>query len=271
MNCKICNGNSKLIFNKIILQKYPSNYYRCENCSFIQTDETIWLSEAYNSAITALDIGLLERNNYLKKEVSIIIDCCFPNAKNMIDYAGGYGNFTRLMRDAGYNFYRQDDYCQNIFANHFDVVDTNIKKFDLVTGFEVLEHFNNPLEDIAKVFEFSDNAIFSTDLTPKSNEEIENWWYIAPETGQHIAFYTEEAMKIIAQKFNKHYYNCKGNLHIFTAYPLEKYQINYISKNKRKRKYLFGLIKTKINYLIKRESLLQSDYQYIKDILNKKE
>ena len=58
MTCKICNNPSEKIFDKIILQKYHSNYYQCKNCSFVQTDEPIWLEEAYSNAITTLDIGL---------------------------------------------------------------------------------------------------------------------------------------------------------------------------------------------------------------------
>src|SRR5262245_33277870 len=138
MKCKICNSPSEEIFRKIVLQKYDVGYYKCTECSFVQTQEVTWLEEAYQSAITSLDIGLLSRNIHLKEVISKIIDCCFPEAKTMLDYAGGYGTFTRLMRDKGYNFYNQDDYCENIFAKHFDIKDANQKKFDLVTGFEVL-------------------------------------------------------------------------------------------------------------------------------------
>lgn len=270
VNCKICGSESKKIFDKIILQKYKSNYYQCSGCNFLQTDEVIWLDQAYNFAITALDIGLISRNNQLKDEVSLIIDCCFPDAKTMIDYAGGYGNFVRLMRDAGYNFFRQDDYCENIFTKHFDVTDTNIKKFDIVTGFEVLEHFNDPLNDIAKIFAFSENAVFSTELVPQASNTIENWWYIAQETGQHIAFYSKKTMQLIAEKFNKNYYCRNGNIHVFTAKPLTDAQINYAINNKKKQRYFFGLLKKKIHYKIERESLLQRDYDYIKGLLNSK-
>lgn len=267
MTCKICNGKTEKIFDKIILQKYPTNYHKCTNCFFVQTDEVTWLKEAYESAITYLDIGLLWRNNHLVKEVSPIIDICFPEAKNMLDYAGGYGAFVRLMRDEGYNFYRQDDFCENIFTKHFDITDTNIKKFDLVTGFEVLEHFNDPMNDIATIFEYSENAIFSTEITPKTNSEIENWWYIAQETGQHIAFYSEESMQLIAKHFNKNYYCKNRNIHIFTSKKLTNNQIRFGIKRTKFLKPLLNFILKK-TYKMKRESLLESDYNYIKNKLN---
>ena len=267
MDCKICKSQVEKIFEKTILQKYPTNYYRCTSCSFVQTDEVTWLKEAYESAITSLDIGLLWRNNNLVKEVTPIINICFPEVQKMFDYAGGYGAYVRLMRDAGFDFYRQDDYCENIFSKHFDVTDTTTKKFDLVTAFEVLEHFNDPINDIAKIFEYADNAIFSTEISPKDNKDIENWWYIAEETGQHIAFYSEASMAIIAKHFNKNYYCKNGNLHIFTTKNLSKNQIKYGINEIKKLKFFFNFIKKK-KFKIKRKSLLETDYNYIKKMLN---
>ena len=268
MQCKICNHTSEKKFEKILLQRFKTGFYKCTNCSFMQTDEPIWLEEAYQSAITSLDIGLLGRNIYLTAEISLLIETCFPKAKIMIDYAGGYGVLARLMRDMGYDYYTQDDYCENIFAKNFDVSMTTFKKFDIVTGFEVLEHFSNPLQDLKKVFHYADDAIFSTELLPENDAEIENWWYLTEETGQHIAFYTPKAMEIIAQKFNKYYYCRNKNLHVFSSKKLDDAQIDFAFKNITKKKYLFGLIKQRITYTSDKKSLLASDYQYIKNILN---
>jgi Methyltransferase domain len=271
MVCKICNNPSEKIFEKIILQEYNSGYYKCTSCSFVQTDEPIWLSKAYESAITSLDIGLLSRNIHLKNEISLLIDICFPEATKMIDYAGGYGVFVRIMRDSGYDFYREDQYCENIFAKHFDITDTAIQKFDLVTAFEVLEHFSNPLVEIENVFKYADTAIFSTEITPATNSEIENWWYITQETGQHIAFYSTKAMEIIAKKFNKNYYCKNGNIHIFSKDIIDQDKIDLAINNITKKKYFFGLLKKRIHKkLINRDSLQQNDFHYIKNSLNSK-
>lgn len=268
MTCKICNNPSEKIFDKIILQKYHSNYYQCKNCSFVQTDEPIWLEEAYSNAITTLDIGLLGRNIYLREEISEIIDCCFPNSEKFLDYAGGYGTLTRLMRDAGYNFFNHDDYCENIFANYFEIKDSESSTFDLVTSFEVLEHFNDPLIDIKKIFSYAENAIFSTEIVPENQDEISNWWYISEETGQHIAFYSTKSIEHIAKLNNKHYYCRGGNLHLFTSKKLEDYQIDFAIKKIREKEKRFGFSKKKLSYKIQRESLLMSDYQFIKNKLN---
>lgn len=269
MKCKICESESTKIFEKIVLLKYDVNYYKCNNCSFVQTDEPFWLEEAYQSAITSLDIGILVRNNYLVYEVSKIIDSCFLEAKKMLDYAGGYGLFVRLMRDKGYDFYRQDIYCENLFANYFDVTNSKKTKFDVVTGFEVLEHFSNPLKEIEEIFSYSENAIFSTDIIPDNNSDIENWVYIAQETGQHIAFYSPKAMQIIADKFKKNYYCKNKNIHIFTTKILTEKQLDLYDNEFTVKKKYFGLKSKKVKkQRIYRESYQQSDYELIKQILN---
>lgn len=262
MKCKICDAHCEKIFEKIILQKYPSSYYQCTHCNFIQTDEPIWLKEAYTNAITSLDIGLATRNITLRDEIKKIIDAYFPESKIYLDYAGGYGMFTRIMRDIGFDYYRQDDYCENIFANYFDITNTKIKRFDIVTAFEVLEHFNAPLVEIEKVLAYSDTVIFSTEIIPQTNSNLENWWYIAPETGQHIAFYSPKSMQLIAHKFDRNYYCRNGNIHIFTTKTIS----NFIKKPRKHLFYKYSFFTKKI----KRKSLTEKDFEYIKTILNSK-
>ncbi|EKT4499182.1 class I SAM-dependent methyltransferase [Flavobacterium psychrophilum] len=268
MKCKICESESKKIFEKIVLLKYNVNYYQCSYCDFVQTDEPFWLEEAYQSAITSLDIGILIRNNYLVYEVSKIIDSCFLEAKKMLDYAGGYGLFVRLMRDKGYDFFRQDIYCDNLFADHFDITNIKETKFDIVTGFEVLEHFSNPLKEIEEIFNYSENAIFSTEIIPDNHSDIQNWVYISQETGQHIAFYSSKAMQIIAKKFGKNYYCKNKNIHIFTTKTLTEEQLDYYDNEYIIIEKYFGLKKKqRTKQRIIRESFQQRDYELIKKLL----
>lgn len=263
-NCKICDAESLKIFSKKILKKYDADYFKCSQCGFIQTSKEEWLKEAYDSAITKLDIGLLSRNIRLRTEISSIIDACFPDAQEMLDYAGGYGVLVRLMRDAGFNFYRQDIYCENLFAQKFDITDINKKQFGVVTAFEVFEHFVNPIDEIKKLFTYSDNIIFSTELYDHADTDIENWWYIAPETGQHVAFYSEKTLKTIAEKMGKKYYCKNKNVHVFTPLDLTQKQIDFAFNNVYYYKSLFGLKTEYFDFTKKRGSLLQQDFDYLK-------
>ena len=269
MKCKICSQSTYKIFEKIILCKYQVGYHRCSNCGFVQTDEPVWLKEAYNNAITSLDIGMLIRNSFLLKNVPKIIDSCFSEAKIFLDYAGGYGLFVRSMRDLGYDFYRQDVYCANIFANYFDIDDSKVDRFDVVTAFEVFEHLSAPLDEINTIMKYSDHLIFSTELVPENDDDTEMWVYVSQETGQHIAFYSEKSLRIIAQYLNKNYYR-KGNLHIYTSKNLSEDQIAYALKDIDYKESYGGLKKKKYEDMFRkwRESYQMRDYLKIKEILN---
>lgn len=265
MNCKICNSSTTIISTKKILDKYDVNYHLCTNCSFVQTEDPFWLKEAYQNAITSLDLGLVNRNIYLQKEIPPIIDLCFPEAKVMLDYGGGYGMFVRMMRDLGYNFYRQDVYCKNLFANYFDIADCPVKKVDMLTTFEVFEHLENPLEEIEKMFELSDNIIFSTELIPTDIKEFGNWWYVSPLIGQHIAFYDIVTLKYLAAKFGKKLYSNECNMHIFSSKSFNAITVKEAFGLSRKSLFqkITKVISNKINPVKHRESLLPKDYMFI--------
>lgn len=140
--------------------------------------------------------------------------------------------------------------------------------FEVTTAFEVFEHFVNPLEEIEKLFEYSPNVIFSTELIPQNENDLENWWYIAPETGQHVAFYTSNSLEFVAKKNGKHYYCKNGNVHVFSSKKFTKDQIDYAFLDIRSRPYLFGLRKKALDFYIERGSLLTKDFDYIRNIIN---
>jgi hypothetical protein len=265
MNCKICQSKSTEFYKGKILMKYDVSYFQCEKCNFIQTENPHWLNEAYASAITHLDIGLLNRNLYLIKEIPKVIDTLFPKANLFLDYGGGYGVFVRMMRDLGYNFFRFDTYCDNIFSNFFDIKDCKESKFDIVTSFEVFEHLESPLNEVKKMFEFADTIVFSTLLIPENRNEFSKWWYVSPETGQHIAFYHKKTFSVIAEQFNCNYYSNNSNLHILTKHKLDDAKVSDLFSVKKASFFekIFNRNKNK-----SRESLIPKDLQMITTLLN---
>ena len=249
-NCKICSSPLKHIFNSKILYKHDVAYYKCTNCGFIQTDEPYWLNEAYDSAIANLDLGLISRNlNYAKRISNLIINNFDINA-NFLDYAGGYGIFTRLMRDKGFDYYHQDKFCANLYAQNSELDSLPKKtKFELVTAFEVFEHFVDPIEEIKKIFKYSDVIVFSTELCPDLEFNNSNqWWYFAPETGQHIAFYSKKSLEFIANTMSLFFYT-QNNLHILSKTKLDE-----------KRLFLAGANHSNL------KSLLEEDFQLARKI-----
>lgn len=221
MNCRICNNNTSLIFSKITLGKYDVKYYKCSNCNFLQTEDPYWLNEAYNTgAISALDTGVISRNIYLTQQtlqILLKINSNFLDFKGL-DYGGGEGITVRMLRDIGLNFFRYDLHAENLYARYFDLKDLpRATKFNIITAFEVFEHLIDPINEIKKMFDYSEVILFSTELQPSdSNINLFDWWYLVPEGGQHISFYDYSSLQAIASEFNAVFYTNNRNLHIFS-------------------------------------------------------
>lgn len=293
MNCKICSQNVEKIFTRKVLSKYDVSYFRCINCHFIQTEEPFWLEEAYGlGAISALDVGIISRNTFLAKKTEEILDELFPLDKLFpelepfigVDYGGGQGIFVRMMRDMGYNFYRQDLYAENLYTKYFDITDlTKDTHFTILTAFEVFEHLPNPIEEIKKMFDYADILLFSTELQPSDEiSEIEKWWYIVPETGQHVSLFNKTTLEKIAKILDVNLYTDSCSLHILSKKPLtidpffkeeptlvieEKKSISQRIVNKINNKQSVEQPPLETTF-IKRTSLTQSDFEFVKQKIN---
>jgi len=220
IKCKICNSSMNPIFTGKILKKYSIQYYNCPSCQYVCTEEPYWLDEAYEKSINVTDTGILLRNLHLSKISSCILFIFFKKNCKCLDYGGGYGIFTRLMRDIGFDYYWSDPFTQNMFAQGFEYKG-DFKDIEVITSFENFEHFHDPIENIDKIFTISKNIIFSTELLPDPIPKPEEWWYYGLEHGQHISFYSRKTIQAIAKKYGIYYYS-SGNLHFFTHKKINK-------------------------------------------------
>ena len=216
MKCKICQADSDFFAKETILQRHLISYFRCTRCGFIQTEEPFWLAEAYQTAINRSDVGLVQRNLMLAKQATVIISSWFDHRGKFVDFGGGYGLFTRLMRDRGYDFFRSDPHCENLFARGFDAENDGKGSYELLTAFEVFEHLANPLGEVERMLSYSSSILFSTELLPVPVPRPEAWWYYGLDHGQHISFYTTASLQTIAHRFNLRLYSNGSSLHLLT-------------------------------------------------------
>ena len=76
------------------------------------------------------------------------------------------------------------------------------KKYDLITCNEAIEHFYEPTNDFAKIYELLNRGsvlgLGSSFLRPDT--ELSSWYYIKDPT--HVSFYSFKTLAYIAQKFN---------------------------------------------------------------------
>lgn len=205
---------------------------------------------------------MLKRNLELREVVTALVRAyCNPSAK-FVDYGGGYGLLVRLLRDRGLDFYRQDIYAENLFAKNFDFHDAGVEKFELLTAFEVFEHLENPAAEVEKMLALSDNILFSTELQPIANPRPDTWWYILPEIGQHISFFSKDSLAALAQCMGLHLNTNGKNLHL-------------LSRRKMPAPLLFRALSYHqiagvFNRVLPgRKSLLPQDFDFLKQQLNR--
>lgn len=244
MNCNICQNKTSELFKEKVLNKYDVKYFQCKQCGFIQTEKPYWIKEAYHSPITNSDTGIMYRNEMLVKNVCVLLYNLFDKDAKYLDCAGGYGIFTRMMRDIGFDFYWKDKYSTNLVARGFEY--TGNEYIELITAFEAFEHFENPLEEIENLLKISKNIIFSTELASLPAKDPKDWYYYCLEHGQHISIYTFNTLNYIARKYGLRLCS-NGFIHLLTEKQIDNKKFKKLLLNAEKQlfnKFKYGLFDT---------------------------
>lgn len=228
--CKICEAVTTDFGKLKILSSFDARYRRCTKCGFIFVDDPNWLHEAYSSAIAAADTGIVARNLKLAEIVSLLVELRFRSARRFLDFGGGAGLLVRLMRDAGFDFFLLDKYCQNILAGGFEAEPD--ETFDLVTCMEVAEHLVDPITTFLELATLAPTIVISTELVPESGNKPGEWSYYSPETGQHVSFYTVAALHIIAERVNLRLATNGVNLHLLSNTSVTDWVLRLLSSRK---------------------------------------
>jgi hypothetical protein len=257
MLCKLCNQVSDPIFKRRVLKKYEVAYWRCGNCEFMQTEEPYWLEEAYSSAISDLDLGPVNRAVTGSAMVEDVILAGFdPNAK-FVDWGGGYGVFTRLMRDLGYDFYWRDRYCENLFAKQFVAEDGS--SYELMTAFEVFEHLVDPIGEIEGMLKLSPNVLFTTLIPPSRLTNATEWWYLSLEHGQHVSIYSIRSLNLIARKFGLHLSTDGTGVHLLSRRPFSSAMFKIITQHQKAA----AIVRRIRRRRLRTQSLLMQDFRAV--------
>lgn len=193
--CRLCGGVTTSCFVLPVLGKYRVEYHRCGQCESLQTDRPYWLAEAYTHSLSHLDTGAAQRNLHN-------LAACYAIAKlfrlqNVIDVGGGDGLLCRLLRDYGINCYVEDKYAAPNYAQGFTQPDFAVP--DLVIASELFEHLADPASELAPIFDARPDVLLVT--TAIYGGQGSDWWYLAPESGQHVFFYSKRGLELIASRY----------------------------------------------------------------------
>ncbi len=147
-----------------------------------------------------------------------------------------------------------DKNANNIFAKYFEYSE---QKVDAITCFEVFEHFEDPMQEIEKLFAISSNIFFTTRIYDKHDKlPNKNWSYYNFDVGQHISFYSEETLKYIAKHFKVELISINNCWHVFTKNKKFKEKLSFLND-----------ISKEFNQYV-REVILNCEKKYIIDDIN---
>ena len=258
IKCRLCSSESFYKFSEKVLNKLNIKFYECGKCNSLQTEEPYWLAEAYEEWLTKYDTGIFARVD--KTSLVSLIICKIFRFKNLLDVGGGDGLFCRIMRDHFINCFSQDKYSKNVYTRDF--TKPNFENTDLLTSFEVVEHFSNPAKEFDDLFKLNPKMILLT--TVIYNNQNQKWNYLELDTGQHIFFYSKKALRLISEKYDYDVFFLESGftLMISRKFEYKKILLFFLKKIIVREKMFYFLRFIKIFFDSKGYN---RDYDYIKN------
>jgi SAM-dependent methyltransferase len=230
--CPVCAGKCKPLdvvdFNKsceeergkyLPLVGHPIYYCLCEECAFCFAPEFFdWTLEdfeakIYNSDYVVVDPDYVENRPRSNAQNMVEVFGEAPSAINHLDYGGGNGLLSSILRDRGWKSATYDP-----FVDRRTKVD-QLGKFNLITAFEVFEHVPDVTRlasDLATLLEPEGVVFFSTMV---SDNEIAphkrlGWWYASPRNG-HISLFSSQSLHVLAESNGWNFGSFSPNFHSF--------------------------------------------------------
>ena len=202
------------MFRTALLHKYAVRYLKCLNCESAQTERPFWLTESYADDRPLTDTGMVTRTIESAIKTDLILSLLsVPERTVGVDFGGSNGLFTRMMRDRGHNFYRNEPFSKNFYVPFHDHGQSEIREATVVTAFDVFEHFAEPHKDLEAVFAYDPDVLVVG--TETYTGQTADWWYFDPSQGQHIFFYSSKALNAIARHYGMYLFSSGPGLHVF--------------------------------------------------------
>lgn len=230
--CPVCRGVCQFLdavdFNKSCIENQgkflpPSGilirYFLCQRCGFCFAPEfSQWSLQdfeqrIYNQNYIVVDPDYVDLRPRVNAQS--LIDTFKGNESQIkhLDYGGGSGLLSRLLRDAGWTSTSYDPFVDR------DKQVTQLGKFDLISAYEVFEHapdVRQLISNLSDLLEPNGVIIFSTllsdgDIAP--NQKL-SWWYAAPRNG-HISIFSKQSLFLLGQSKHLKLGSFSYGLHAF--------------------------------------------------------
>lgn len=210
-NCLICNGSTSTAFRITVRHEHMATYLRCQSCEFIFVEDPFWLHASFGGTLQHVDVGSVDRNLLAAQVLKTAITTLNIKDGVFVDWGGGYGLLSRIMRDSGFNYHNQESFVTPLFYS--PEVPPGTEKYSLISVIEVILHYTQPLEEFRALLEKTDRLFFTTTISPSKIDS--NWWYLMPDTGQHVALYTKKSLEILAHILGVKFVSDEKFFHMF--------------------------------------------------------
>lgn len=235
--CRVCGGMARLFdvvdFNKsceevkgkfLPLSGAAVYYARCDACGFCYAPEfQKWSRDefrrhVYNERYIDIDPDYVDArprahatilHNTFRQQVSAV---------RHLDYGGGLGLLSRLLRESGWSSASYDPFVDVTVSTE------SLGQFNCITAFEVFEHVVDPkalMRDLKALLAPGGIVIFSTGLSDGNilpGQRL-TWWYASPRNG-HVSLFSRASLDILARSFGFNLRSFSDSMHsLSTSVP----------------------------------------------------
>ncbi len=279
--CRFCQNNTiSLLFppnKKTILKSSISDYactnsafgihgpiVKCSNCQIIYVDEELTqeqVSTYYECANDPLYFDEQEARRitfqkHLKK---------LPKRGNLLDIGTNTGLFVKIAQDSGWDAtglepnkwgveYAKKNYGVNLVNKPFEKGTFKKESFDVVTMWDVIEHFTDPVFEIEKVFEIiKPNGVFAfSTINPES--------LLAKAMGSRWPWYMEMHKVFLNKKAAEFYLKKAGFKKIIFSPHFRNLSLGYLATRLKAINPLFSKIIIKFIFSLRINKIIVPYY-----------
>jgi hypothetical protein len=225
MKCLICNEPSRYYFQKDFESPYYEHlgtvqYYKCPNCGFVFSkthvlmDQSLWERVNHLFHTYMEDPGsekIVNQPPYLEQAmfVNVLQKNGLVSLKNAIDWAGGYGTLSRILRKyfgiiiPVYEKYMRlhNDNLHDRVGNSVQYIpEDELKDYETVISSAVFEHVTRRehLDTINQCVR-EDGCLILHTVVCENIPQDPNWFYLVPV---HSAFHTNMSMDLLMKQWN---------------------------------------------------------------------